>query len=248
MGTFSKDWDESVPAGSDIANQLDTFVQDMKIAIDERFELEHYALDDSGSGDDDTAATAAGRHKPGYVQAVLVDTWTNLSAITPKSGDLAYDTTNSRLLVGNGTNWTTYPVGSDTLIGFYATESSNQSITANTHTKLTFGTEEYDTNSDFASNRHTPTVAGYYCYTGRCQCTDISNVEDIVFSLYKNGSSVYNTFLRFNSLLTSSGCLWLASPPISMDGSTDYMELYINIDNKTRNVANKHFSGYKVGS
>jgi len=45
---------------------------------------------------------------------------------------------------------------------FFAYKSTNQNATAGTDTKVTFDTEVFDTNNNFASNRFTPTVAGYY--------------------------------------------------------------------------------------
>ena len=45
---------------------------------------------------------------------------------------------------------------------FSAYQSTLQSFSSNTVTKVLFQTEEYDTNSNFASSRFTPTVAGYY--------------------------------------------------------------------------------------
>ena len=45
---------------------------------------------------------------------------------------------------------------------FSAYLSANQSVSANVFTKITFDTEDFDTNSNFSSSRFTPTVAGYY--------------------------------------------------------------------------------------
>ena len=48
---------------------------------------------------------------------------------------------------------------------FSAYQSSAQTLSSNTATKLTFTTEEFDTNNNFASSTFTPTVAGYYLVT-----------------------------------------------------------------------------------
>ena len=45
---------------------------------------------------------------------------------------------------------------------FSAYASSNTNISSSTWTKITLDTKLYDTNSNFASSRFTPTVAGYY--------------------------------------------------------------------------------------
>jgi hypothetical protein len=45
---------------------------------------------------------------------------------------------------------------------FSATKSANQTVTSGVFTTITFDTEQFDTNNNFASNTFTPTVAGYY--------------------------------------------------------------------------------------
>ena len=50
---------------------------------------------------------------------------------------------------------------------FYAYKSTSQVIPTTVITKIDFGTEDFDTNSNFASSRFTPTTAGkYYIETG----------------------------------------------------------------------------------
>jgi hypothetical protein len=56
-----------------------------------------------------------------------------------------------------------------------AYESGNQSISSNVWTKVTLGTEEFDTNNNFASSRFTPTVAGYYQINGSINYATFSN-------------------------------------------------------------------------
>ncbi len=47
---FTKPWNESSPQGTDLANTLDTIIQDLKIAIRERLDVEH-KFNPDGSGD-----------------------------------------------------------------------------------------------------------------------------------------------------------------------------------------------------
>jgi hypothetical protein len=107
---------------------------------------------------------------------------------------------------------------------FSASAAANQSITSAVATKVTLGTEIFDTNGNFASSRFTPTVAGYYLITGvlRGQATNLTN---LTVSLYFNGSAA-----------RQGGTLNLAAATVSIqqsvseiflfNGSTDYVELY----------------------
>lgn len=112
MTAFSKTFSESTPPGSALANTLDTVIQDDKVAINERYELEHNAFDASGQGQSDSdSANAQGRHKPGIVACTYIGTTAQINALTGMvSGSLAYDTSTNTLKIYNGTNWTTYQI------------------------------------------------------------------------------------------------------------------------------------------
>jgi hypothetical protein len=99
---------------------------------------------------------------------------------------------------------------------FSAYKSSGQSLSSGTFTKITFDTEEFDTNSNFASSRFTPTVAGYYQITG---VVNNSTGTQTVSTIYKNGSILKNG-------TNSSAYSAVATALIYLIGSTDYVELY----------------------
>lgn len=106
---------------------------------------------------------------------------------------------------------------------FSVYQSSGQAIPATTATKLLFQVVEFDTNSNFAASRFTPTVAGYYQVNGfvnmSSQTTGAVNV--IIYkngSLYKNGPLGSGT-----SLGTSAGVSFV----VFLNGSTDYIELFV---------------------
>ena len=109
---------------------------------------------------------------------------------------------------------------------FSAFQSSSQSITSATWTKVQFQTEEFDTNSNFdsATNfRFTPTVAGYYqidaAITGSSQTSIYFGIQ-----IYKNGTGFkYGTFYSCSGINPTS----VISSLISMNGSTDYLEIYL---------------------
>lgn len=103
---------------------------------------------------------------------------------------------------------------------FSAYQSSSQTLTSATFTKLLFQTEEWDTNNNFASSTFTPTVAGYYLITGAMEVT--SAVTQIVLRLYKNGA-VWKNFSNTNTSVVSA---LNGSAMVYCNGTTDYVELY----------------------
>jgi len=99
---------------------------------------------------------------------------------------------------------------------FSAYKSTTQSLSSATFTKITFDTEEFDTNNNFASSRFTPTVAGYYQITG---VVNNGTGTQTVSTIYKNGSI-------FKNGTNSSAYSAVATALIYLNGSTDYVELY----------------------
>jgi hypothetical protein len=107
--------------------------------------------------------------------------------------------------------------------------TASQSVSNNTFTKVTLGTEDFDTNNCFSSSRFTPNVAGYYQLSGSVYCTNSSgNMTQARCNIYKNGSDeVYGGVYLLNatgsnntdSIATVTGLVYL-------NGSTDYVELY----------------------
>jgi hypothetical protein len=104
--------------------------------------------------------------------------------------------------------------------------AGNQSITSATYTKVTFDTEEFDTNSNFASSTFTPTVAGYYQVNSALDVgANASTLSRLQISIYKNGGSYKTTAISYGGLTISE-----AGPTISTvvycNGSTDYVEIW----------------------
>jgi hypothetical protein len=112
---------------------------------------------------------------------------------------------------------------------FSAYSSVEQSLTAGTVTKITFGAEEFDTNNNFASSRFTPTVAGYYQVTGGIQVS--SSFTTIIVYIYKNGSVYKNV-----QYISTNGAVASGTTLVYMNGSTDYVELYGTIGS-TQNIS-----------
>jgi hypothetical protein len=104
---------------------------------------------------------------------------------------------------------------------FSAYASSGTTITNATWTKITFDVESYDTNSNFASSRFTPTVAGYYQLNASWQSGYVTSFGGVAF--YKNSSLFqYGTFTAATSVGVQAGSSCL----IYLNGSTDYVEVY----------------------
>ena len=103
---------------------------------------------------------------------------------------------------------------------FAAYQSTGVALTAATFTKITFQTEEYDTNSNFASSRFTPTVAGYYQINGAWQFGSGGTVT--VCAIYKNGT-IYKQGTAVGGTAGYGGAV---SSLVYCNGSSDYVELY----------------------
>jgi hypothetical protein len=157
----------------------------------------------------------------------VVDTATNADlSLTPKGSGFA-NITSGGVKFPDGTTQTTAAAGATAGPAFSAYLSSNQSVTSGTDTKVTLDTEEFDTNSNFASSRFTPTVAGYYQINGGVYLAGTANTQagGLVY-IYKNGS-VYKQGSTYLSNTTAGVALvQVVSSIIYFNGSTDYVELW----------------------
>ena len=109
---------------------------------------------------------------------------------------------------------------------FSAYQSLTQSISATTATKITFDAEIFDTNSNFASSRFTPTVAGYYYCSGGVMLATVSTTEWVQISMYKNGAEVK----RGASAITGQSGAYpqaIVSGLLYLNGTSDYVEIYV---------------------
>ena len=77
------------------------------------------------------------------------------------SSTLTIGSTNtSTITLKSGATLTNFPDNTPAFQAIKVSGSSNQSVSGATATKITFDNETYDTDSDFASNKFTPTTAG----------------------------------------------------------------------------------------
>lgn len=136
-----------------------------------------------------------------------------------------------------GTMLTTASTFAGTGPAFSAYQSTLQSISLNTWTKVKFQTEEFDTNSNFDNTtnyRFTPTVAGYYQVNGRVASATANSIGTI--AIYKNGAE-----FKDGSQSTQTGSN--VSSLVYFNGSTDYIEIYAYFT-ATSNTVPTAFSCY----
>lgn len=111
---------------------------------------------------------------------------------------------------------------------FSAYASASQTVSSSTDTKIQFQSEEWDTNSCFDSTtnfRFTPTVAGYYAVNASAQAA--SSFTTGFASIYKNGS-VSKQGISTGGVAGTTGT-FSVNAQVFLNGSTDYIEAYINI-------------------
>lgn len=176
---------------------------------------------------------------------------TTTKALNPSTtlGDIEYRSstanTNTRLAIGTTGQVLTVSGG----VPAWATASaptnpafrafrntSQQSFSQNTWTKVQFNAETFDTASCFDSTtnyRFTPNVAGYYQFN--CLLYVSKTGQSLTAAqFYKNGSAVSKVYEWTN---TSTYSQMNGSDIIYLNGSTDYVEVYVyDGDPSARNV------------
>ena len=137
---------------------------------------------------------------------------------------------------------------------FFAYAASDQNLTDNTYTKLTLGTEAFDTNGAFASSKFTVPSgqAGKYFLYGSVRTTTSSDtqLQDSYAAFYLNGSRYLENRMNFNNnyITVSTNLIHVV---LDLDVA-DYVELYgaaNTTSSQARIMANEkstNFGGYKI--
>ena len=163
---------------------------------------------------------------------------------SPLNGQLGWNTTIGGLEAWNGSAWGA--VSGAPAFSAWASVATNTAT--GTATKLTFDTEEFDTNSNFASSRFTPTVAGYYQINAAVNSGGYYAYT--LIAIYKNG------VLYKNGNISSSanpGNIVAVSSIVYCNGSTDYVEIYWSQSsgvtvNTATGISQTYFNGAMVRS
>ena len=124
---------------------------------------------------------------------------------------------------------------------FSAYASATQAVASSTTTKIVYDTEVFDTNSNFASNRFTPTIAGYYQISSGLFLPGSASGGAVLY-LFKNGGE-YAQFSRLN-MSPSLNIMGSGSILVYLNGSADYVEMYVNQNSgSTLNIGQANQSG-----
>ena len=151
-----------------------------------------------------------------------------MSALIPSGNASGTGTMTLLAPATNGTQTVTMPDATGTMMvsgnmpAFSAYKTSSQTISSSTPTKITFDTEEFDTNNNFASSRFTPTVAGYYQINSMINSIDSSSgvITGTANYIYKNGTRYQDGIYIGSTGKVSFGSL------VYLNGTTDYIEIY----------------------
>jgi len=122
-----------------------------------------------------------------------------------------------------GTNTATFPAATGTVMvsgnmPSFSASPSGQTIATGVSAQIVYGTPDWNLNSNFASNKFTPTVAGYY-QVNVSQYTGDNPIGSNV-TIRKNGSE----WSRGTASTTANTNNFVGSALIYCNGSTDYID------------------------
>ena len=109
---------------------------------------------------------------------------------------------------------------------FYASLSSNQSISANTWTKITLDQEVFDADNVFASNKFTVPSAGKYLIITSIRADTPNAEQNFQSALYKNGSFFSGVSNTREYAMVNNHEIFLKCSVILSLAQNDYIELY----------------------
>ena len=114
-----------------------------------------------------------------------------------------------------------------------ARSGSNFTFSDNTYTKVTFNVVELDTDNNFASDRFTPTTRGRYfvTITANMQSVNSYDMYNGNLSIYKNGAEIRQVGQQGHGTSRSNRYGICISMIVEMNGSSDYLEMYIYLNN-----------------
>jgi hypothetical protein len=184
------------------------------------------------------------------VASSIITGQTTETSIAGGDSVLIYDDSASALRKMTRTNFVA-GVGGTNTPAFQAYPSTTQSISETTFTKVTYGTETFDSDSNFASSTFTPTTAGkYFVYSNLAVYASATSAMSICWNqIRKNGSGVHHLALD-NRGSNTYYASFNVSAIVDMNGTTDYLEIYTYVDSTNNNggTVDTHstFGAYKL--
>jgi hypothetical protein len=152
-------------------------------------------------------------------------------------------------------------VGGVNTPAFEAYLSSDQNINQSTNTKIQFNTEVFDTANAYDNStnyRFTPQVAGKYFVYASVNCGSATNTDnnkmDIANIFFKKNGSDTGHSQRFSTYTQKIMERMVSCPSgiITLNGSTDYVEVYAYISSNTQATLftstgiRSYFGAYKI--
>jgi hypothetical protein len=102
-----------------------------------------------------------------------------------------------------------------------------QTIPNGSQTKVLFQTEEFDTNSNYANSRFTPTVEGYYQLNAEVRLDGASGTGEMMIILYKNGAEYKRGTNQQGTQIAANFWAMQVSSVVYANGTGDYFEIYV---------------------
>jgi len=232
MATTTPNFGWSVPTSTDLVKDGATAIETLGDSIDA-------SLLDLKGGTSGQVLAKNSNTDMDFVWVAQDDSNAIQNAIVDAKGDLIGATaadTPARLAVGTngqvltadstaatGLAWAT-PAGSSGP-AFFVFRNANQSVSANTLTKVAFNAETFDTDNNFDSTtnyRFTATKSGYYQINVNLQTSSAAN--NVSFGvIQKNGTDLANNFGDYSATSARTASF---SVIVFLNGSTDYIEIY----------------------
>lgn len=106
--------------------------------------------------------------------------------------------------------------------------TSDQSVSTASYVKVQFNAEDFDSDGVFdptTNYRFTPDVAGYYQINASVYFQASSGLTENYVAIYKNGSIVTSS----GSDMSGTLCITDVSAIVELNGSTDYVEIYVYV-------------------